>query len=116
MWQYAIKILLTSVIVVAISELAKRESFWGALLASLPLTSLLAFVWLYVETGDVNKVAGLSQGIFWLVIPSLPLFLILPWLLRVGWDFWVSLAVASATTAMAYLVTVRVLNRFGIGV
>lgn len=116
MGQYVIKILLTSVIVVAISELAKRGSFWGALLASLPLTSLLAFAWIYVETGDVNKVGGLSQSIFWLVIPSLPLFLALPWLLRAGWNFWVSIAVASAITATAYLVMVGVLHRFGIDV
>lgn len=116
MWQYAIKILLTSVIVVAISELAKRGgSFWGALLASLPLTSLLAFIWLYAETGDAHKVAGLSRDIFWLVIPSLPLFLVLPWLLRAGWNFWAGLAVASATTATAYFVMVRILNRFGMG-
>jgi len=57
---------------------------WGALLASLPLTSLLAFVWLYRSTGNVQAVASLSHGIFWLVLASLPLFLILPALLKNG--------------------------------
>ena len=67
-----------------VSELAKRSSFWGAALASLPLTSLLAFVWLYLDTGDIQKVSSLSQGIFWLVLPSLLLFVVLPLLLRSG--------------------------------
>lgn len=85
-WQFAIKVIFTVVVVVAVSEIAKRSSFWGALLASLPLTSLLAFIWLYVDTGDAQGVANLSQGIFWLVLPSLspslalsPLALTSPW-------------------------------------
>ena len=71
MAEYVVKIVLTSMLVVAISETAKRSSLAGAILASLPLTSLLAFVWLYVDTGDTQKVASLATGIFWLVLPSL---------------------------------------------
>jgi hypothetical protein len=78
MWQYVIKILVSAVIIVAVSEIAKRNSFWAAVLASLPLTSLLAFIWMHVETGDTKQIAALSHGIFWLVLPSLALFLLLP--------------------------------------
>ncbi|HET9830560.1 MAG TPA: hypothetical protein VFP91_02570, partial [Vicinamibacterales bacterium] len=61
---------MTALLVVAITELGKRSSFWGAVFASLPLTSLMAFVWLYVDTGDRQVVAALSSSIFWLVLPS----------------------------------------------
>lgn len=114
LWQYAAKVVLTAIIVVAIAEIGKRSSFWAAALASLPLTSLLAFVWLYLDTGDATRVAALSHGIFWLVIPSLPLFLVLPALLRVGWSFWLALPAACALTAGLYAAMVWLLPRFGI--
>ncbi|MBS0311154.1 MAG: DUF3147 family protein [Thiobacillus sp.] len=114
MGQYALKIGLSALILVAVAEVAKRSTFWAAALASLPLTSLLAFVWLYLDTGDVQKVATLAGGIFWLVLPSLLLFVLLPLLLRSGWGFWVSLAVSSAATALAYLGMVKLLAAFGI--
>ena len=103
--QYAVKVAITAVVVVAVAEIAKRSSLWGAVLASLPLTSLLAFIWLYLDTGDTAKVASLSHSIFWLVLPSLPLFLVLPALLRHGWPFWPSLAAACAVTVGAYFLT-----------
>ena len=112
LWQLGAKVLVTALVVVAVSEVAKRSSLWGALLASLPLTSLLAFVWLYLETGDTQNVAALSQGIFWLVLASLPLFVLLPLLLRAGWSFWPSLGGACAATAGAYVALVWVLGRF----
>jgi hypothetical protein len=114
MWQYVVKVLLTVAVVVTVSEIAKRSTFWGAALASLPLTSLLAFVWLYAETHDVQRVADLSQSIFWLVLPSLSLFLLLPLLLRSGWSFWYSLGVACGATGMAYLGASWCLQKFGI--
>ena len=114
MGHYALKIGLSALILVAVAEVAKRSTFWAAALASLPLTSLLAFVWLYLDTGDVQKVAALAGGIFWLVLPSLLLFVLLPVLLRLGWGFWASLAVSSAATALAYVGMIRLLAAFGI--
>ena len=114
MGHYALKIGLSALILVAVAEVAKRSTFWAAALASLPLTSLLAFVWLYLDTGDVQKVATLAGGIFWLVLPSLLLFVLLPILLRLGWGFWLSLAVSSAATALAYLGMIKLLAAFGI--
>lgn len=115
MLQYAIKVLLTAAVVVAVSEIARRSNFWAALLASIPLTSVLAFVWLYLDTGSTAKVADLSIGIFWLVIPSLLLLVLLPLLLRAGWTFWLSLAASMIATSLAYLAMVWLLRRAGIG-
>lgn len=114
MWQLAIKVLVTAAVVVAVSEVAKRSSLWGAVLASLPLTSLLAFVWIYLETGNTQTVASLSHGIFWLVLASLPLFLLLPVLLKAGTPFWPSLAAACVVTVGAYFALVWVLGRFNV--
>ena len=114
MGQYALKILLSAATLVAVAELAKRSSFWGAALASLPLTSLLAFVWLYLDTGSSEAVAGLSYSIFWLVLPSLTLFLLLPVLLRQGLNFWLGLLLAGIATAAAYWLLVRLLKLAGV--
>ena len=114
MWQYVVKILLTAAIVVAVAEIAKRSTLWGAAVASLPLTSLLAFVWLYLDTGDSERVADLSQSIFWLVLPSVTLFVLLPLLLRTELNFWLSLGAACAATAAAYFAMIWCLGRFGV--
>lgn len=114
MWQLAAKVLVTAAVVVAVSEIAKRSTFWGAILASLPLTSLLAFMWIYLDTGNTQGIATLSHSIFWLVLASLPLFLILPLLLRSGWPFWPSLGGACAVTVAAYFGLVWVLGRFDV--
>jgi hypothetical protein len=113
MWPYVIKIAVTTIVVVAVSEIAKRNTVWAAVLASLPLTSLLAFVWLYLDTRDTERVAALAQGVLWLVLPSLVLFLILPLLLRSGWGFWISLLLSCAATAAAYLASVWAISRLG---
>ena len=114
MLQAAIKLIVSALIVVAVSEVSKRTSAMGALLASLPLTSLLAMIWLYVETGDGMKVADLAGGIFWLVLPSLALFLILPVLLRAGYAFWPALGIGCGATIGLYLAEVWVLNAVGV--
>ncbi|HEY8246894.1 MAG TPA: DUF3147 family protein [Hyphomicrobium sp.] len=111
-----IKIVVTAVLVVAISEVAKRSSLLGAVLASLPLTSLLAMIWLYADTGDAQQVADLASGIFWLVLPSLVLFVALPLLLRAGWPFAPSLVAAGALTVASYFLMLAMLKRFGIAI
>lgn len=114
MWEYVFKTLLTVAVVIAVAEIGKRSSFWGAALASVPLTSLLAFGWLYVDTGDTEVVAALSLSIFWLVLASLPLFLVLPALLRSGVAFWTSFGIAGVVTVGAYFGLVWVLGRIGV--
>ena len=114
MLEAAIKVIITSVLVVAIAEVAKRSSLFAAILASIPLTSVLAMIWLYLDTGDVEKVATLASGIFWLVLPSLALFIALPLLLRAGWPFVPSLLVSSALTVGCYFAMIALLKRFDI--
>jgi len=112
----AIKVLVTAALVVAIAEVAKRSTFAGAVLASIPLTSVLALIWLYADTGDTEKVAALAGGIFWLVLPSLALFVALPLMLRSGWPFVLSLAAAIALTAACYFAMVAILGRLGLSI
>ena len=102
MGQYLLRVVITAAVVVAVAEVAKRSTVFAALIASLPLASLLAFLWLYFDTHDTARIAALSLDIFWLVIPSLALFLALPALLRLGWGFWVSLLLAAALTGVCY--------------
>ena len=118
MLYYAVKIALSALILVAVSEIAKRSSGAAALLASLPLTSLLAFVWLHAEGASNAAIGELSGQIFWLVLPSLVLFLVLPALLRQGLGFWPSLTLAAlatvATYFAAYFVLLPALRRIGV--
>ncbi len=115
MWPYVLKIAVTTLVVVAVSEIAKRSTAWAALLASLPLTSVLAFIWLYVDTSDTERVATLAQDVLWLVVPSLVLFLVLPPMLRAGWGFWVSLLLSCVATTAAYLAVAWAIARMGNG-
>jgi hypothetical protein len=114
MLYYAIKVIVSALIIVAISEIAKRSSGFAALVASIPLTSLLAFIWLHVEGSSPEKIAELSSQVFWLVIPSLVLFLVLPVLLKHGFNFWISLGVSVVATAGCYLALLPLLRRLGV--
>lgn len=114
MLYYTLKVILSAVLIVAISELAKRSAGLAALLASLPLISLLAFIWLHLEGAPPAQIADLASQIFWLVIPSFLLFLLLPVLLKHGFSFWLSLGVSVAATAGCYLAMLPLLRRFGV--
>lgn len=114
MTQYVLKVLVSALVIVAVAELGKRSSFWAAALASLPLTSLLAFAWMRIDGAPAEQVAGLSTSIFWLVLPSLLLFVLFPLLLRAGLNFWTSLAASCAATAAAYAAMVALLARIGL--
>ncbi len=114
MLYHAFKIALSAMILVAVSEIAKRNSGAAALLASLPLTSVLAFVWLHVEGAPTATIGALSGQIFWLVLPSLVLLLVLPLLLKQGLGFWLSLTLAALATVASYLVLLPWLRRVGV--
>src|SRR5881628_239481 len=88
-----IKAAISGVIVAAVSEIARRYPGWGGLVASLPLTSLLAMLWLWRDTGDPQRVAELAASTFWFILPSLPLFVVLPLLLRSGIGLWLSMTI-----------------------
>ena len=111
---YLIKIIITTLLIVAISEIAKHSSFAGAVLASIPLISVLAIAWLYIDTKDVTRVINLTTGIFWLVLPSLALFVSLPLLLKQGTDFYLSITISILLTIGFYWLMVTVLHHYGI--
>lgn len=110
----ALKAALSGVIIAVVSEVARRAPTLGALILSLPLVSLLAFLWLWRDTGDTARIAALSESTFWYVLPTLPMFLVLPALLRHGIDFWVALIACCALTFVLYLLTVWALAKFGV--
>ena len=102
MLYFTIKALLSGLIAASVSEIARRYPGWGGLVASLPLTSLMAILWLWRDTGDVGQVASLSAGTMWFILPSLPLFLIIPWLIRSGLGFWAAFGIGIAITLALY--------------
>ena len=108
------KAAISGILVALISEAARRSPGWGGLIASLPLVSILALIWLWRDTGDPLRVAALAQSTFWFVLPSLPFFLVLPALMRVGFGFWPSLAAACIMTLGLYAAAFWLLPRMGI--
>ncbi len=107
------KTLLSAVLITVVSETAKRSPALGALVASLPLVSVLAMLWMWRETGDTARIADHAEATFWYVLPSLPMFLVLPALLRGGVHFYPALLASCGLTVLLYLVTIWVCNRFG---
>jgi len=114
MLYFTIKAALSGLIAALVSEIARRYPGWGGLVASLPLTSLMAMIWLWRDSGDAGKVAALSSGAMWFVLPSLPLFLMIPALLRSGLTFWAALGIACAITLALYAAFFWLAPRVGI--
>ncbi|HVF37277.1 MAG TPA: DUF3147 family protein [Sphingomicrobium sp.] len=102
MFLFLLKAVVSGLLVATISLVAKRYPGWGGLIASLPLVSVLAMLWLYGETRDAERVAALSTGAFWFFLPSIPMFLIIPAMLRNGFSFGLTMAVACLTTIGLY--------------
>ncbi len=109
-----IKAALSGILVMLVSEAARRSPNIGGLIASLPLISVLAIIWLWRDTGDGERIAALAQSTFWYVLPSLPMFLALPAMLRGGVGFWSALGASCALTMALYALTVWLLSRLGL--
>lgn len=104
---YAVKVLVSALIIVLVSEISKKLPSLGALIASLPLVSVLGMVWLWFETQDTELLAEHAQATFWFVIPSLPMFLLMPFLMQRGLAFGWALLVGCLCTVILYVFTVR---------
>ena len=109
-----LKALISGIIVAAVSEIAKRYPGLGGLVASLPLISVLGMIWLWRDTSDPVRMAAHSEGTFWFVLPSLPMFLLIPWMLRHNWPFWAALVAGCVLTVALYLLVVAIGPRFGL--
>ena len=111
---FVIKCALSGIIVAVVSEVAKRSPSFGALIVSLPLVSLLGILWLWRDTGDAERIASHAESTFWYVLPSLPMFLVLPAMLRAGVGFWPSMSGSCVLTVILYFITAWSLAKFGI--
>jgi hypothetical protein len=114
MWYLFIKAALSGILIAIISEVAKRYPGVGGLIASLPLVSVLGMIWLWRDRPDAANMADHAQATFWFVLPSLPMFLLIPAMLRNGVGFWVSLAAGCALTIALYSVMLWAGPRFGL--
>jgi hypothetical protein len=114
MLQTVIKAALSGVLVMIVAETSKRSPAFGALVASLPLISILAVIWLWNDTGDTVRVANHLEATFYYVLPSLPMFLVMPALLRADYAFWPALGLSVLLTIALYSLVVVVAARFGI--
>ncbi|MDP6333955.1 MAG: DUF3147 family protein [Candidatus Poseidoniaceae archaeon] len=98
--------LFSGAIIVTASEIAKKSTIYGAIIISIPLASIMSMIWLYNDSKDASKVADYADSILWLVIPSLLLFIITPYLLRKDWSFEAAMGVGILATIIAYLIGV----------
>ena len=108
------KALLSGALIVAIAEIGKRLPAMGALVASLPLVSVLGMILLWRARPDAENMAIHAEATFWYVLPSLPMFLVIPRLLRGGVAFWAALSAGCALTVALYLLMMSVGPRFGL--
>tara|TARA_B110000438_G_C15814430_1_gene651291 strand:+ start:2102 stop:2455 length:354 start_codon:yes stop_codon:yes gene_type:complete len=111
MLYFIIKILITSIVVVLVAEVAKRSSLLAGLIASIPLTTFLAFIWLYWETRNSQKIIDLSNATFLMVIPSCSFFIFLPLLLKLNLSFILSMFLSIILTAICYWIFLMILNK-----
>jgi hypothetical protein len=114
MIQLVLKALISGTVIVAVSELAKKNNLAASIIHSLPLTSLLAFLWLYAGTKDAALVGRHAWGTFWFVLPTLPMFLLMPWLIQKLGGFWPALGSGIVLTIALYALTMRLLDIAGV--
>jgi len=114
MIRLVLKVLITSFLVAGVSELGKRSAFFGAILVSLPITTILALSWLYFDTRDVEQVAQLSTWVFWALVPSFFFLLSLPWMLRHGVRFAIAMPVACGIMIVGYTAFAALVRGFGV--
>ena len=105
---------LSAAIIVVVTKVQLVNDRLSALLIALPLTSLVAMLWMRHDGQSSERLANHAEGTFWFVLPTLPMFLILPWMLRHGWGFWLALTANCLLTVGFFWLTVAVLRRFGI--
>tara|TARA_B100000927_G_scaffold85757_1_gene69028 strand:- start:3366 stop:3755 length:390 start_codon:yes stop_codon:yes gene_type:complete len=113
-WMDIAKLFLTALVILMVTKVQIFHDRISALLVALPLTSLLAMIWMRVEGQDASRIANHAEGTFWFVLPTLPMFLLLPWMLRNGWGFGTALAINCLVTVILFLGLVAILKRVGI--
>jgi hypothetical protein len=113
MWYFLTKALLSGVIIALVSDVARRQPALGALIASLPLISVLGMIWLWLDKPDAANMAHHALATFWYVLPSLPMFLLIPALLYRGLSFWLALGLGCLLTVLLYGLMIWIAHRMG---
>ena len=108
-----VKLLVTAAVILFVTKIQLVNDRLSALLIALPLTSLLAMVWMHHDKQSPERLANHAEGTFWFVLPTLPMFLVFPWMMRNGWGFWASIAANCVITVVLFWLTVVILRRFG---
>ncbi len=108
------KYLITALVIVVVSEIARRTDRVGALIAALPFVTVMVMVWLHVERQGTEKIVNHAYYTFWYVIPTLPMFLAMPWLLGRGISFWPALGLCIVLTVVCFLLTAWIARFFGV--
>ena len=108
------KFLVTSFVIVLVSEVAKRTDKLGALIASLPLVTIMVMIWLFIEKQGAEKISNHAYYTLWYVVPTLPMFAVIPLLLRRGFHFWLALGAGIVVTLICFLATVWIGKKFGV--
>lgn len=116
MIRFLIKVFVSAILIATISEIGKRNSLMAAVYASLPLTTILSMVWLYLDSGDTQKTTSLSWNVLLAFIPSCAFLIAFPLLIKVGVNFWFSMAISGIITAFAYWLFVLVLKHYGVNI
>ena len=111
---FLFKAVFSGVMIAVISEIARRNAALGALVASLPLVSVIAMIWMWRDTGDALRIADHASATFWYVLPAMPMFLVMPWLIRSGTGFWVALLLGCTLTLCLYLGMIWIGPRLGL--
>ena len=107
------KYAVTAFVIVIVSEIAKRTDKLGALIAALPFVTIMVMIWLYLENQGTEKIANHAYYTFWYVIPTLPMFIAMPIMLRKGMNFWLTLVTSIAITCACFALTAIVSKKFG---
>ena len=113
-WMDGAKLLISALVILFVTKIQLFHDRLSALLIALPLTSLLAIIWMRAEGQGSDRIANHAEATFWFVLPSLPMFLLIPWMLRQGSSFWIALAAGCALTVALYFIMVLFGPRVGI--
>lgn len=108
------KYAVTAFVIVLVSELAKRMDRLGALISSLPFVTVMVMVWLHLEKQSTEKISNHAWYTFWYVLPTLPMFLLMPWMMNRGQGFWPSLGAGACCTFVCFALTALLMKRFGV--
>jgi accessory gene regulator protein AgrB len=108
------RVILSGLLIATIAVIGRKAPAVAALVASLPLISILGMIWLWRDTGDARLLADHAEATFWYVLPSLPMFLLIPFMLRAGQNFWVAMTAGILMTVALYLATIGIAARFGV--